>query len=51
MADEWVEMVREANRATNKTTPYPLVPTLDWDRKIGYFNADPSVIEQDRTRI
>lgn len=43
---EWVEMVREANRATNKTTPYPLVPTLDWDRKIGYFNADPSIMNK-----
>ena len=41
---EWVDLVREANRATSKTTPYPLVPTLDWDRKIGYFNADPNVI-------
>ena len=26
---EWVDLVREANRATSKTTPYPLVPTLD----------------------
>lgn len=41
---EWVDLVREANRATSKTTPYPLVPTLDWDKKIGYFNADPNVI-------
>lgn len=36
---EWVEMVREANRATTKTTPYPLTPSLEWDRKIGYFTA------------
>lgn len=43
---EWIEMVREANRATTKTTPYPLVPTLDWDRKIGYFNADPRVFSK-----
>lgn len=41
---EWVELVREANRATTKTTPYPLIPTLDWDKKIGYFTADPNVI-------
>jgi TonB-linked SusC/RagA family outer membrane protein len=41
---EWVELVREANRATTKTTPYPLVPTLEWDNKIGYFAADPSII-------
>lgn len=43
---EWVELVREANRATTKTTPYPLVPTLDWDKKIGYFTADPSVLSK-----
>lgn len=43
---EWIEMVREANRATTKTTPYPLVPTLDWDRKIGYFNADSRVFSK-----
>lgn len=41
---EWVELVREANRATSKTTPYPLIPTLDWDKKIGYFISDPNVI-------
>lgn len=41
---EWVELVREANRATTRTTPYPLVPTLEWDRRIGYFTADPKVI-------
>ena len=40
---EWIEMVREANRATTKTTPYPLTPSLDWDRKIGYFTAAPDV--------
>lgn len=40
---EWVELVREANRATTKTTPYPLVPTLEWDNKIGYFTADENV--------
>ena len=44
--NEWVEMVREANRATSKTTSYPLVPTLDWDRKIGYFSADPLVFSK-----
>lgn len=36
---EWVELVREANRATTKTTPYPLTPSLEWDQKIGYFTA------------
>jgi TonB-linked SusC/RagA family outer membrane protein len=41
---EWVELVREANRATTKTTPYPLTPTLEWDRQIGYFTADPAII-------
>jgi TonB-linked SusC/RagA family outer membrane protein len=40
---EWVELVREANRATTRTTPYPLVPTLDWDRQVGYFTADPTI--------
>lgn len=40
---EWMELVREANRATSKTTPYPLTPTLEWDRKIGYFTSDPNV--------
>ena len=43
---EWVELVREANRATTKNTPYPLVPTLDWDRKIGYFASDPNVFSK-----
>ena len=43
---EWVEVVREANRATTKTTPYPLVPTLEWDRKVGYFTADPAIISK-----
>ncbi|MDR0537266.1 MAG: TonB-dependent receptor [Tannerellaceae bacterium] len=43
---EWVELVREANRATTKTTPYPLIPTLDWDKKIGYFTADKAVIDK-----
>lgn len=43
---EWVELVREANRATTKTTPYPLIPSLDWDRKIGYFTADPKVLQK-----
>ncbi|MDR2121043.1 MAG: TonB-dependent receptor [Tannerella sp.] len=43
---EWVELVREANRATTKTTPYPLTPTLDWDRKIGYFTSDERVISK-----
>ena len=41
---EWVELVREANRATTKTTPYPLIPALEWDRNIGYFTSDPNVI-------
>lgn len=36
---EWVELVRESNRSTTKTTPYPLTPSLEWDRKIGYFTA------------
>jgi TonB-linked SusC/RagA family outer membrane protein len=40
---EWMELVREANRATTNTTPYPLIPTLEWDRKIGYFTSDPNV--------
>lgn len=40
---EWVELVREANRATTNTTPYPLVPTKEWDQRIGYFTADPNV--------
>lgn len=40
---EWVELVREANRATTKTTPYPLTPSLEWDQKIGYFTSDPNV--------
>lgn len=40
---EWLELVRESNRATTKTTPYPSVPTLEWDRKIGYFTSDPNV--------
>lgn len=40
---EWIEMVRESNRNTTKTTPYPLTPSLDWDRKIGYFTAAPDV--------
>lgn len=40
---EWIELVREANRSTTHTTPYPLVPTLEWDRKIGYFTSDPNV--------
>ncbi|WP_245832398.1 TonB-dependent receptor [Massilibacteroides vaginae] len=43
---EWVELVREANRATTKTTPYPLTPSLDWDRKLGYFTAEPSVFNK-----
>lgn len=43
---EWVELVREANRATTKNTPYPLIPTLDWDRKIGYFASDPNVFSK-----
>lgn len=43
---EWVELVREANRATTKNTPYPLIPTLDWDRKIGYFASDPNVLSK-----
>lgn len=43
---EWVELVREANRATTKTTPYPFIPSLDWDRKIGYFTADPYVFQK-----
>lgn len=43
---EWVELVREANRSTNKSTPYPLTPSLDWDRKIGYFTSDPNVIRK-----
>ena len=40
---EWMGLVREANRATTNTTPYPLIPTLEWDRKIGYFTSDPNV--------
>jgi len=40
---EWVELVRESNRATTKTATYPLIPSLDWDRKIGYFTSDPNV--------
>jgi TonB-linked SusC/RagA family outer membrane protein len=40
---EWIEMVRESNRATSKTTPYPLTPSLDADRRIGYFTAAPDV--------
>lgn len=43
---EWVELVREANRATTKSTPYPLIPSLDWDRKLGYFTADPSIVSK-----
>ncbi|MDR0756816.1 MAG: TonB-dependent receptor [Tannerella sp.] len=46
---EWVELVREANRATTKTTPYPLTPSLEWDRQIGYFTSDPNVISKIET--
>ncbi|MFQ9022581.1 MAG: TonB-dependent receptor plug domain-containing protein [Parabacteroides merdae] len=41
---EWVDLVREANRATSKATPTRSSLPLDWDRKIGCFNADPNVI-------
>lgn len=43
---EWVELVREANRATVKNTPYPLIPTLEQDKKIGYFISDPNVFSK-----
>ena len=40
---EWVEFLREASRATKKGVPYPMTPTLDADRTIGYFIGAPDV--------
>ncbi len=39
---QWVDMVREAYRNVKTGTPYPDVPTLAADQKIGVFTSDPT---------